>query len=67
MILRHTGGGLSTAAGPISLKRARALAAHTRQALATMDRAIAEAEQWRRAAGWSDPELADRAEASAKT
>ncbi len=67
MILHHLGGGLSTAAGPISLRRTRALAMHARAALATMDRAIAEAEQWRRAAGWSDPELADRAEASAKT
>ncbi len=59
MILRHTGGGLSTAAGPVSLREAHALAASLRARLDEIETAILAAEQWRRAAGWRDLDAAD--------
>jgi len=59
MIVRHCGGGLRTAAGPVSLSEARALAARVRESLAQIEREIGAAEQWRRAAGWHDCDAAD--------
>ncbi len=59
-IVRHLGGGLATEAGPVSLADARALAATLRGRLAEIEAAIGAAEQWRRAAGWSDCDAADR-------
>ncbi len=59
MSVRHIGGGLATIDGPLSLGEARVLAAALRGRLAQIETAIAEAEAWRRAAGWRDVDAAD--------
>jgi hypothetical protein len=68
------GGAILADHGPLSLKEARALAVfYAREAVGeggaragfcmtrslTLARAAYDAERWRRAAGWTDPDLAD--------
>jgi hypothetical protein len=58
-MIRHIGGGLVSEAGPHTLRDARRLVGELRACLEAWETAIAEAEQWRRAAGWTAPEAAD--------
>lgn len=72
---RHIGGAVIADHGAINLAQARALtifykresgsqtrlaSAECRRRAAALERAVVAASDWRRAAGWAEPDLADR-------